>query len=61
MFDAAAFSLLVLATGGFIALGVRLGTMYIDQVFRLRSPDRAEQPLVRPAHPSGLRWHSIDN
>jgi hypothetical protein len=51
---------LVLGTCLFLALGVKLGTQYIDKTFSLAGRSRTEEPLVRPAHPSGLEWHSVD-
>jgi hypothetical protein len=57
----------VMAAGGvvvgtllFLVLGVKLGTQYIDKTFTLAGRSRSQTPLVRPAHPSGLEWHSVD-
>jgi hypothetical protein len=51
---------LILGTALFLVLGVRLGTQYIDRTFSLAGRSRSKEPLVRPAHPSGLEWHSVD-
>jgi hypothetical protein len=51
---------LVLGTVLFLVLGVKLGTQYIDKTFNLAGRSRSQAPLVRPAHPSGSEWHSID-
>jgi hypothetical protein len=45
------------AVGGAIAAGVGFGTKYINDLFRLeRVRLDANQPLVRPKHPSGEDW-----
>jgi hypothetical protein len=60
MSEIAAVAGLVGATGGFILLGVKMGTHFIDRAFSLERKPGDESPLVRPAHPSGQDWHASD-
>lgn len=43
--------------GGAIAAGVSLGTRYIEGYLRVdHSRMSANEPIVRPSHPSGEDW-----
>jgi hypothetical protein len=58
MSEIAAVAGLVVGTGGFIMIGVRLGTHYIDRALTLKAESGEQKPLVRPTHPSGSNWQS---
>jgi hypothetical protein len=45
------------AVGTAIAAGVGFGTKYINNLFQVEKVElSADQPIVRPMHPSGADW-----
>jgi hypothetical protein len=60
MSELTAVAALVAGTCGFIVLGVTIGTRFIERVVSTGGKSRDNAPLVRPAHPSGAKWHSVD-
>jgi hypothetical protein len=59
MIELAAIMAIVACTSGAIAVGVNMGTRYIDQKLNYDLKVSSSEPIVRPSHPSGLEWLSV--